>query len=247
MESLQPAPRRDAVEGEEVDEYAVVDVELLKPFLHEEGTALAHLGPIEWGVGLGAELLNEEIFAQECGALGDETLVVLAEHTEVGIIIPGEYVLPKVYPDGCATNAEKLNAEQTAHSVNLFDNLKESLVESVEYFGCVFHRVNRRPTTVDRQFEILKLIIVEYAHKVVGTFGGDYTIEFLAHNRKIEMFALGVVITPIEREDIVAVDVPLKANIATQTGGIVTHGVSIRIAICPIGHHLAGCGVEYQE
>ena len=119
----------------------MTDVEPLEAAFEKECRALAHLGPIEGSFALGAELLDEEIVAQQCGSLGHKAFVVGPEHSEVHIVVPGEYVLPEVHANGGSTEGYTLNPQHFAHPLNLFGYLEESLVKLCEYFRRIVHEL----------------------------------------------------------------------------------------------------------
>ena len=109
MKALQALAIGDAVEGENIDKKAVRNVAPLHSILQKESVFLPHLCPIEGCVGFGRKLLQLKILTQQCGGLTQEFGIVLAEHTEIHIVVPRQDVLPKVDTNSRATNGKEID------------------------------------------------------------------------------------------------------------------------------------------
>ena len=87
---------------------------------------------------------------------------------------------------------------------------------------------------------LLKLEIIEEAHKVVGVAIGDYA-KWCVGNLIAQIFRLGVVVAPVEREAMVAIEMVLHTHIAPHARKIVATGISRGVENLVCGR------IEYKE
>ena len=79
-------------------------------------------------------------FAEECGCLAEEALIVIARHAEVDIVIPGHYILEEVRAYGRATLYEVVDMCFVAYADNLAEDIHEFSVQMTQYVAIVLHR-----------------------------------------------------------------------------------------------------------
>jgi hypothetical protein len=122
---------RNTVIGEDIDEYAVMDIHLSPYLLNKQGVVALDLCKVEWGVRLCAEPLKEVLLAKLRGGDLQETVVVLTGHAYIHIVIPRYNALVVEGSNGTSALNEVWNIVFFAYTINLCQNLVENGMESL--------------------------------------------------------------------------------------------------------------------
>lgn len=139
LQAFEPSLPGYLVEGEYVDEDALVHLDVPERGFREAGAIHTDLHEEERRVRLRVGCLQEEAVAKLLGSDFSKTLIVGTHHANVDVVVPRQYLLPEVRTDSRPARHEVADAMLPADAVHLGKRRVERFLKLLKFLLLVIH------------------------------------------------------------------------------------------------------------